>query len=396
MNISIYDDDGNRVMQVDSTGSITLFLGGGLYTIDDAAGTPVISKYYSIAGQHIAMDRAGTLSYLLTDHLGSVVAVADGSGNLVPDSQQRYMPFGQPRLTATGSTTDFTYTGQRALDEVGLMDYNARWYDATLGRFISADTVVPGASNPQALNRYAYVVNNPIILSDPSGNSPCDEMYGCGDEWDPYDNPDDDLLPGEPGYCETYVWAASCKPDLSDRLGKGHRGILPDVDPNFGIRPLAGSGEITRWSTYTFEGGYYATYFATANPGFITLGNNTIIYTLGNVSFGINYSNNFILNITQKNPIKSQGGVTIGTGYSLTLDFSENDPNGVRLGYYAFGYSNAAINRGHGGFSTEFRSGGYVKSSNFGKNLSDILLIGALMYSQSVIGAPERLPQPNY
>ncbi len=54
----------------------------------------------------------------------------------------------------------------------GLSDYGARWYDARLGRFLSADTVVPGAMNPQALNRYSYVYNRPTGLTDPSGHEP--------------------------------------------------------------------------------------------------------------------------------------------------------------------------------------------------------------------------------
>jgi len=52
------------------------------------------------------------------------------------------------------------------------MYYGARYYDATLGRFVSADTLVPSAGNPQSLNRYAYVLNNPVRYTDPSGHCP--------------------------------------------------------------------------------------------------------------------------------------------------------------------------------------------------------------------------------
>ncbi len=48
--------------------------------------------------------------------------------------------------------------------------YNARYYDGTLGRFLSADTIVPSPANPQSLNRYAYVLNNPLRYTDPSGH----------------------------------------------------------------------------------------------------------------------------------------------------------------------------------------------------------------------------------
>ena len=52
----------------------------------------------------------------------------------------------------------------------GLSYYNARWYDAQLGRFVSADTLVPELGNPQDLNRMAYVRGNPLNHRDPSGH----------------------------------------------------------------------------------------------------------------------------------------------------------------------------------------------------------------------------------
>ncbi len=79
--------------------------------------------------------------------------------------------------------TDRRYTGQRWEASLGLYDYRARFYSPGLGRFVSADTVVPGAGNPQALNRYAYVLNSPLKYTDPSGHKACGP-WGCG-----YENP---------------------------------------------------------------------------------------------------------------------------------------------------------------------------------------------------------------
>jgi RHS repeat-associated protein len=56
----------------------------------------------------------------------------------------------------------------------GLMYYKARYYYPALGRFVSADTIVPEPGNPQSLNRYAYVKNNPLRYVDPSGHLPDD------------------------------------------------------------------------------------------------------------------------------------------------------------------------------------------------------------------------------
>ncbi len=50
------------------------------------------------------------------------------------------------------------------------MHYNARYYDPAVGRFISADTIVPNPMDPQQLNRYSYVRNNPVLYRDPSGH----------------------------------------------------------------------------------------------------------------------------------------------------------------------------------------------------------------------------------
>jgi hypothetical protein len=51
-----------------------------------------------------------------------------------------------------------------------LLDYGARWYDPALGRFVSADTIVPDPANSQSLNRYSYVLGNPLKYTDPSGH----------------------------------------------------------------------------------------------------------------------------------------------------------------------------------------------------------------------------------
>jgi len=72
-----------------------------------------------------------------------------------------------PMITCT-IPTDKKYTGQR-LDATGLYYYNARYYDAEIGRFISADTVGPDPAKPQTFNRYSYTLNNPLRYIDPTG-----------------------------------------------------------------------------------------------------------------------------------------------------------------------------------------------------------------------------------
>ncbi|MCC6498862.1 MAG: RHS repeat-associated core domain-containing protein [Anaerolineales bacterium] len=111
---------------------------------------------------------------MLTDHLGSTVAVTNASGTLT--SQQRYLPFGGVRSIPKSPilATDFGYTGQRLLDAGmgGIMDYKARFYSPALGRFVQPDSIIPDQSNPQSWNRFSYVGNNPIRFNDPTGHVP--------------------------------------------------------------------------------------------------------------------------------------------------------------------------------------------------------------------------------
>jgi RHS repeat-associated protein len=117
--------------------------------------------------------------FIHTDHLGSTSLTTDITGTLVAET--RYLPYGEERWITGTLVTDFTFTGQRAERGFGLLDYNARYYDPGLGRFISADTVVPEAGNPQSLNRYAYVYNNPMRYVDPSGYCLPEECPGVPD-----------------------------------------------------------------------------------------------------------------------------------------------------------------------------------------------------------------------
>ncbi|MDW8101236.1 MAG: RHS repeat-associated core domain-containing protein, partial [Anaerolineae bacterium] len=71
---------------------------------------------------------------------------------------------------AHSQLTDRRCTGQRWDSALGLYDYRARYDHPGLGRFISADPLVPEPGRPQALNRYAYVYNNPVRYTDPSGH----------------------------------------------------------------------------------------------------------------------------------------------------------------------------------------------------------------------------------
>jgi RHS repeat-associated protein len=102
--------------------------------------------------------------------------VANGWGSLV--SSQRYLPYGLPRLAPGIGETDFSFTGQRGLSAVGLMDYKARFFNPGVGQFASPDVIVPGYTKSSSLNRFIYVDNNPIKYTDPSGHYICEDPGG--------------------------------------------------------------------------------------------------------------------------------------------------------------------------------------------------------------------------
>ena len=111
-----------------------------------------------------------TTYYLLTDHLGSVDVVMDDQGNVLERAD--YLPYGSDRVRVTNPDapeTDYRFTGKEMDDETGLIYYGARYYDPLLARFVSRDPWEGDLKDPQSLNKYSYVQNNPIRFIDPTG-----------------------------------------------------------------------------------------------------------------------------------------------------------------------------------------------------------------------------------
>lgn len=167
--IYFYDGDGARLAKL--TGSVlTAYFAGGSYEVTATSAGAVTStkKYYSLGGASI-IDDGTALKYILSDQQGSTVAITDSNGAIA--SSQRYLPFGAVRPDLSGiAQTDFGYTGQRNMSSLGIMDYKARFYDQSIGRFLQPDTIVSNPAGPQTWNRYSYVSNNPINFTDPTGH----------------------------------------------------------------------------------------------------------------------------------------------------------------------------------------------------------------------------------
>jgi RHS repeat-associated protein len=115
------------------------------------------------------------VDYIHQDALGSTVAVTDTNGHVEQSSV--YSPWGMqiglqwPPILQNEQEVPFKFTGQIADPSDGLVYMRARYYDPSIGRFISKDPRVPGVANAWDRNPYVYARNNPASFRDPSGRS---------------------------------------------------------------------------------------------------------------------------------------------------------------------------------------------------------------------------------
>jgi RHS repeat-associated protein len=148
-----------------------------------------------------------TFIYYHGDHLGSSNIVTDRSGEIVQHVE--YTPYGEIRHeTNLGVSVNRLYTGQELDKETGLYYYNARYYDSRIGRFISPDTIIPDASDSQQFNRYSYVLNNPVMNTDPTGHVV--------------------ILPGDPDYTDYGNYGGFPAPNDDD----DYSWVFPNGDTN--------------------------------------------------------------------------------------------------------------------------------------------------------------------
>ena len=156
-----YDYTGIRVKK-DSPSGITTFPFSGY---EDAGG--IITKYIKIGNEIVGASKGGEKLFYHNDHLGGVNVITDIWAARV--QLVEYDPWGKVSREEGTSDPSRRFTGQQLDPESGLYYYGGRYYDPELGRFISPDPFVGQPSDPQNLNRYSYVENNPVNKIDPSG-----------------------------------------------------------------------------------------------------------------------------------------------------------------------------------------------------------------------------------
>ena len=160
----------------------TIYVGGLLEKVTTSAGTD-FRHLIRAGGSTIVVSRQSTgtnsTHYVTSDHLGSSSAITNSAGAILVNSS--FDAFGKRRgsnwsgspssgdWSAIAATTRRGYTEHSMLDNLGLIHMNGRVHDPVVGRFLSADPYIADPLDTQNFNRYSYVDNRPLTLTDPSG-----------------------------------------------------------------------------------------------------------------------------------------------------------------------------------------------------------------------------------
>jgi RHS repeat-associated protein len=169
-----YNDQGIRTRKSQGTCSgnvITNYtLAGDKVLVESRSNGITLSFTYDVDGTLLSMNYNGAEYFYITNLQGDIIELVDINGNSVV--KYKYDALGNTISQTSGSLANinpYRYRGYRFDIETGLYYLQSRYYDPTIGRFISADGLVGEIGDLLTHNMYAYCANNPVMNVDPSG-----------------------------------------------------------------------------------------------------------------------------------------------------------------------------------------------------------------------------------
>jgi len=170
-----YDGIGERVAK--SNGKLYWFGTNSAPLVESDATGAITNEYIFFGGKRVALRRASdnTAHYYFADQIGSANVVTSATGTVEQDIE--YHPYGEQQVYTDTLGQQYKFTGREHDSETNNDYFGARYYSSTFGRFLTPDwsatpEAIPYAvmGNPQTLNLYSYVENNPITGIDPDGH----------------------------------------------------------------------------------------------------------------------------------------------------------------------------------------------------------------------------------
>jgi RHS repeat-associated protein len=255
----IYDGDGSRVAkctsatqnntcQTGSTGTLYWRYSGGDTIAENSLSGTNLEEYVFLGGKRVARRDVSTnaVHYYFSDHLGSHSMVENATGTACEQDIDYYPYGGAEHDNCPNVAQNYKFNGKERDGESGLDNFAARYFASNMGRFMTPDwaarpTSVPYAvfGDPQSLNLYTYVRNDPVTLADLDGHATGITDFGgrivpqgCGDDNCP------DPFPIPHGQCiRDCIWTGAGNPQAqnnADAQKPPQPAQPPPTDPQTG------------------------------------------------------------------------------------------------------------------------------------------------------------------
>jgi RHS repeat-associated protein len=166
-----YDHDGKRTSITTATGTTKFYWSGDKVLYETDANNNITAEYtWDMDGNPVSMRKGGNTYYYVLNGHGDVTGLTDENGTFV--ARYVYDAWGNI-VYQTGSmaaANPYRYAGYRYDETTKFYYLMSRYYDPSVGRFITRDTFQGVEDDPRTLNLYAYGNNNPVVYIDPDGH----------------------------------------------------------------------------------------------------------------------------------------------------------------------------------------------------------------------------------